>query len=125
MINVNKVVLAVKDQERAKDFWTSLGYEVVADAPYGAERWLEVRSPDHVVNLVLELSANKHRETEIPDNLPTSNIMFDCDDVVATHRELSEKGVDFPQPPVRLPFGWWAMFNDTEGNRFALGQRGE
>jgi predicted enzyme related to lactoylglutathione lyase len=30
--------------------------------------------------------------------------------------------VEFPQPPVYQPFGWWSMFNDTEGNRFALEQ---
>jgi predicted enzyme related to lactoylglutathione lyase len=36
--------------------------------------------------------------------------------------ELSARGVEFPQPPVQQPFGWWSMFNDTEGNRFALEQ---
>jgi predicted enzyme related to lactoylglutathione lyase len=30
--------------------------------------------------------------------------------------------VKFPQPPVQQPFGSWSMFNDTEGNRFALEQ---
>ena len=51
--------------------------------------------------------------------------MFECDDIVATHRELAARGVEFPQPPVNQPFGWWAMFVDSEGNRFALGQNGE
>jgi predicted enzyme related to lactoylglutathione lyase len=35
---------------------------------------------------------------------------------------LSARGVEFPQPPVEQPFGWWAMFNDSDGNRFALEQ---
>jgi hypothetical protein len=35
---------------------------------------------------------------------------------------LSARGVEFPQAPVQQPFGWWSMFNDTEGNRFALEQ---
>jgi predicted enzyme related to lactoylglutathione lyase len=125
MIHVRKVVLPVQDQERAKAFWTAkLGYEVVADAPYGAERWLEVRSPDHAINLVLELSAEAGAGTA-PPHLPTSNVMFESDDVEAAHRELAAKGVEFPQPPVRQPFGWWAMFADSEGNRFALGQADE
>jgi predicted enzyme related to lactoylglutathione lyase len=48
--------------------------------------------------------------------------MFGCDAVQATYQELSDRGVEFPQPPVRQPFGWWSMFTGTEGNRFALGQ---
>ena len=126
MIRVRKVVLPVQDQDRAKEFWTAkLGYEVVADAPYGAERWLEVRSPDRAVNLVLELTAGTQSAATAPEHLPTSNVMFECDDIVATHRELAAKGVEFPQPPVNQPFGWWAMFADSEGNRFALGQSSE
>ena len=126
MIRVQKVVLPVQDQDRAKAFWTSkLGYEVIADTPYGAERWLEVRSPDRTVNLVLELIAEARGAAAAPDHLPTSNVMFECDDIVATHRELAARGVEFPQPPVNQPFGWWAMFADSEGNRFALGQSGE
>ena len=126
MIRVRKVVLPVQDQDRAKEFWTAkLGYEIVADAPYGAERWLEVRSSDHAVNLVLELTAEARSAAAAPDHMPTSNVMFECDDIVATHRELDAKGVQFPQPPVNQPFGWWAMFADSEGNRYALGQSGE
>ena len=37
-------------------------------------------------------------------------------------RVVPGRGVQFPQPPIRMSFGWWSMFNDTEGNRFALGQ---
>ena len=46
--------------------------------------------------------------------------MFHCDDLKATHAELVALGVEFPEPPSRQSFGWWSMFNDTEGNRFAL-----
>jgi hypothetical protein len=52
---VSKVVIEVEDQERAKEFWTEkMGFELAQDAPYGDERWLEVRSPDGAVNLVLD-----------------------------------------------------------------------
>jgi hypothetical protein len=36
--------------------------------------------------------------------------------------ELGERGVRFPAPP-EMHFGWWPMFEDPEGTRFALGQR--
>jgi predicted enzyme related to lactoylglutathione lyase len=55
--------------------------------------------------------------------LPTSNIWFYCDDLRQTHEELTARGVEFPQPPVELFFGWWSIFADQEGNRFVLAPR--
>jgi len=120
---VSKVVIEVDDQERAKAFWTEkMGFEVAQDAPYGEERWLEVRAPGAVVNLVLDLRAGEATRREVPDDLPTSNVMFRCDDLRSTYEALSARGVEFPQLPVEQAFGWWSMFNDSEGNRFALEQ---
>lgn len=36
--------------------------------------------------------------------------------------ELRDRGVEFATPPVRMHFGWWAMFADQDGIRYALGQ---
>jgi len=30
--------------------------------------------------------------------------------------------VKFPLSPSRQQFGWWALFEDNEGTRYALGQ---
>lgn len=38
------------------------------------------------------------------------------------NRELASRGVTFTTPPVLMPFGWWAMFEDNEGTRYALTQ---
>ena len=121
---VSKVVIEVEDQDRAKGFWTkTMGYGLVQDAPNEGKRWLELRCPDGATNLVLELRTGEPAEQRAtPDHLPTSNVMFRCDDLTATYEELSARGVDFPQPPVEQPFGSWSMFDDPEGNRFALEQ---
>jgi predicted enzyme related to lactoylglutathione lyase len=96
---VTQVVIEVEDQDRAKRFWTEqLGFELVQDAPYGEGRWLEVRTPDQAVVVVLAV-----RHGERP-----------------TYQELTARGVQFPQPPVQQPFGWWSLFADPDGNRFAL-----
>jgi len=119
---IGQVVLEVDDQDRALAFWMeTLGFELAQDAPYGDERWLEVRTPDGAVRMVLSLRQGE-RPTA-PDELPTSNIMFYCDDLPRTYEELNARGVEFPQPPVEQPFGWWSLFQDTEGNRFALTPR--
>jgi predicted enzyme related to lactoylglutathione lyase len=58
----------------------------------------------------------------VSDQLPHSDVFFNSEDIVQTHRELSERGVGFPTPPTKMPFGWWALFEDESGTRYALGQ---
>jgi predicted enzyme related to lactoylglutathione lyase len=48
---------------------------------------------------------------------------FNCDDVERTYAELSEKGVEFVAPPRKEPWGTMAIFKDSEGNQFVLGQK--
>jgi lactoylglutathione lyase len=122
---VSKVGVEVDDQDRAKAFWTqTMGFELVQDTPYReGERWLEVRTPDRSV--VVGLHPRQGVRPIPPDPmLPTSNVWFYCDDLHQTHEELAARGVEFPQPPVELFFGWWSIFADPEGNRFVLAPRG-
>jgi lactoylglutathione lyase len=119
---VSKVVIDVDDQARALRFWTqALGFELHQDAPYGEERWVEVRTPD--AGLILVLSPRQGDRPSASEQLPTSNVFFYCDDLARTYEELRSRGVEFPQPPVELSFGWWSLFQDQEGNRFALQPR--
>ncbi len=46
-------------------------------------------------------------------------------DIRKTHDELVARGIGFSQPPVEMFFGWWAVFNDPEGNRIALNRSKE
>lgn len=121
---VSKIVVHVGDQQRARDFWVGLlGFEAVVDEAYdesGAQRWIEVESPDGLTRLILDPQPEQHH----PDaDLPTAPFFFYADDIRRTYTELSAAGVDFPQPPVRMAWGWWCLFRDTEGNRYALQER--
>jgi lactoylglutathione lyase len=119
---VSKVVIGVDDQARALRFWTqTLGFELHQDTPYGEERWVEVRTPDEA--LILVLSPHQGGRPRVSDQLPTSNVFFYCDDLAETYDQLRSRGVEFSQPPVELSFGWWSLFQDQEGNRFALQSR--
>jgi lactoylglutathione lyase len=121
---VQKLVVEIEDHDRALRFWTeAMQFELVQDVLYGEERWLGVRTPDKNTILVLEL---RQGDPPIaPEELPTSNIFFYCDDLPQTYEELRAREVEFPQPPVEQSFGWWSMFQDNEGNRFALQPREE
>lgn len=43
-----------------------------------------------------------------------------CDDVEATFRQLSQRGVEFTKEPEKQPWGTFAMFKDPDGNQFVL-----
>jgi predicted enzyme related to lactoylglutathione lyase len=122
---VSKVVVPVADQERAKRFWTQqMGFTVRVDQPYGdQERWIEVVPPDRGVVLVLSRRDPGEQVPEVPEGLPHSPVFFACDDIQQTYQELTRRGVSFPTAPTKMPFGWWALFQDDDGTRYALEQR--
>jgi catechol 2,3-dioxygenase-like lactoylglutathione lyase family enzyme len=95
---VHQVVLEVEDQDRALDFWTqTMGFELSRDTPYGDERWLEVRTLDKAVSMVLSL-----RDGERPTALgvvPTSNVFFYCDDLPRRTRSCVHAASSFPNRP--------------------------
>jgi predicted enzyme related to lactoylglutathione lyase len=120
---IGKVVVPVDDQERAKEFWTTqVGFELHRDESYGEERWIEVSPPNGGPLLVLSSRAPGEPRGAAPDGLPHSPVFFNCEDIERTFDELRERGVRFPLPPQREHFGWWALFEDPDGTRYALGQ---
>ena len=48
------------------------------------------------------------------------SIVLGCDDVEATHRDLSGRGVEFKQEPKKMQWGMFAIFVDPDGNEFVL-----
>jgi lactoylglutathione lyase len=116
---VAKVVVPVDDQPAALEFWTErAGFGVARDETYGDERWIEVAPPGG--GPVLVLSPRDQPRRDAPDMLPHSPVMFTCDDIEETYREMRERGVEFTAPPARMHFGWWALFRDQDGTRYAL-----
>jgi lactoylglutathione lyase len=122
--SVRSVGIYVGDQDRARKFFTeTLGFELLQDTPMGegpgAARWIEVAPPDRNVILVL------FTPDEQQDRIGTfSNVLFDCDDILATHKELAGRGVEFAEEPSQQFWGWWATFKDPDGNTYGLGQGG-
>ena len=111
--------VACRDQDAALKFWTEkIGFRVVTDQPMGAQRWIELRIGNAATRLVL-FTPPGHE-----DRIGTFfNGSFACDDVEATYRQLTERGVEFKGPPEKQPWGTYAIFKDLEGNEFVLGSR--
>jgi lactoylglutathione lyase len=120
---VRKIVVPVEDQDRAKEFWTEkVGFDLVSDQAYEGGRWIEVSPPDAGVLLVLSPRSPGEPKREVSPQLPHSPIFFNCTDIQQTHADLAARGVRFSQPPIKMGFGWWALFEDCDGSRYALGQ---
>jgi catechol 2,3-dioxygenase-like lactoylglutathione lyase family enzyme len=121
---IDQVTLDVGDQDEATRFWVdAIGFELARDEYLCAERWIELRPPSGAPMLILSLREPHQARRVVADHLPHSNVFFTCDDIDRTYRELVEKGVRFPTPPTQMPWGSWAMFEDPDGTRFALGQQ--
>ena len=111
------VGIPVSDQDRALAFYTEkLGFEISTDQPMGPnKRWIELRIARSATRVVLFTPDGQE------DRIGTFfNGAFACDNVEATWRQLSARGVEFVEPPTSQPWGAFAKFRDPDGNTFVL-----
>ena len=130
-INISNVF--VLDQDEALKFYVdTLGLEVASDIDLGFMRWLTVRVPGDVSREILlekpappsmdEAAANQVREL-VTKGATGFAVGFTTDDCRKTYEVLRERGVEFTQEPTERPYGVEALFRDSEGNWFSLGEK--
>lgn len=119
---VGTVMVPVKSQDQALEFYVGkLGFEKRADIPFGhGDRWVEVAPAGGATTLALVLP----REGE--DTGINTRVAFTSEDVDADHASLLAQGVDADEEVMRMgdPVPPMFFFNDPEGNRFLMVQRG-
>jgi predicted enzyme related to lactoylglutathione lyase len=120
IISVKFVSVPTRDQDRALAFYTEkLGFRLITNQPFGQERrWIELAIGHSDARFVLLTPPGE--EHRVGDRFSGA---LACDDVEATHRQLSARGVEFESPPTRQPWGIFAVMLDSEGNRFVLSSR--
>lgn len=108
-----------RDQDVALKFWIEqVGLRLVTDQLMGNQRWIELAIHNSSTGLVL-FTPEGHE-----DRVGTFfNGSFACDDVEATWRQMTARGVEFRGPPEKQPWGTFAAFKDPEGNEFILSSR--
>jgi catechol 2,3-dioxygenase-like lactoylglutathione lyase family enzyme len=120
IVSVKFVSVPTSDQDRALAFYTEkLGFRLLTDQPFGPNsRWIELGIGNSDTRFVLFTP---------PGSEGKVGAMFDgalaCDDVDATYRQLSERGVEFETPPAKQAWGTFAIMLDSEGNKFVLSSR--
>jgi len=120
IIGVKFVSIPSRDQDRALKFYTEkLGFKLITDQPFSPEqRWIELRIGNSETRFVLFTPEGD--EDKLGQMFGGALV---CDDVEATYRQLSERGVSFETPPTSQPWGTFAVMVDSEGNRFVLSSR--
>jgi catechol 2,3-dioxygenase-like lactoylglutathione lyase family enzyme len=115
------VSIPVRDQDAALDFYTeTMGFKVVTDQPFTpTQRWIELMIPGSETGLAL-FTPEGH-ESRIGQ---FQSIAFWCDDVFATAKALKGKGAKFTQEPKKEVWGATGVFQDADGNQFALSSKG-
>ena len=134
-MKINCSQLWVHDQDEALDFWTNkVGMETRSDvtvAEMGDFRWLTVGpvgQPD--VSLVLMAipgppmmdDATTAQVRELMGKGFAGTVFLGTDDCQASYEELSARGVEFIDPPMRMPYGIDSSFRDPSGNSVRLTQ---
>lgn len=110
--------IPTSDQDRALAFWTTqLGFRVMTDQPFGAQRWIELRIPGADTGIVL--FTPEGQEDRIGQ---FQSLSFQCDDLEKTVTELRAKGVGFEGEIERADWGSSAIFKDPDGNSFVLSE---
>ena len=111
------VSIPAHDQNRALAFYTDkLGFTIITDQPFDEkQRWIELRVPKAETRVVLFTPPGEEGRVGA-----MMNMSYACDDIAATYEELMGRGVECEGPPQKQPWGQYAMFKDSEGNRFVL-----
>ena len=114
------VGIPVRDQDVALNFYTkALGLKVSTDQPFNdKQRWIELLIPGAETGIAL-FTPEGH-EKRIGE---FQSISFWCDDVFATAKVLKSKGVTFSKEPKNEIWGSIAIFQDPDGNQFALSSK--
>jgi catechol 2,3-dioxygenase-like lactoylglutathione lyase family enzyme len=127
MINrVGNVTLFVRDQQRAKAFYTEkLGMELRMDAPLAPgsnARWVAVAPAGAATEIILYLMDENwsHYESAIGKS---QAFTLDASDIHALCAELRSKGVQVEHDPETQPWGTYTFIVDSEGNRLLVVQQ--
>src|SRR5262245_10231366 len=100
MIRVKLTSIMVKDQDRARHFYTEmLGFRIKHDIPMGGASWLTLTAPDDAEGVEILLEPTGHpasvpfQEALYKDGIPLTQLY--TSDIAAEYEHLKAKGVAF------------------------------
>ena len=108
MKKVEVIMIPVKDQQKAKEFYLRIGFQLIAEAPMGnGETWLQLGLPNHDTTISL---SGFH------------GIILETDDIEKGVAALKTKGVNVEKID-DTPWGKFAWMKDLDDNGLCLHQK--
>ncbi|PID05979.1 MULTISPECIES: VOC family protein [unclassified Sporosarcina] len=121
MINkIGQIMLYVKNQDEAVDFWTKkVGFSIVAEENGQGMRWVEISpSKDSETSIILhDKEAIAKMSPEL--NLGTPSLMFTTENLDKLYNDLTSQGVTVGEI-MEMPTGRVFNFADSEQSYFAV-----
>ena len=111
---ISLVCIPTREQDRAVEFYESIGFVKRTDEPFAGEyRWIEVYPPEGGTGIALAPPPGPD-----PITPTTTGITITTADIDATHRQLAARGVDVDAEVSRMgdpipPLFW---FRDPSGH---------
>ncbi len=129
LTRIGTITVQVTDQDKALDYCTKkLEFEVRSDMPMGpGQRWLEVAPPGAETKILLYKAspqapgADSYEDAKARIGKNTGMVM-ETDNIVASFAVLKSKGVKIIDEPKKMPYGWWGVFADQDGNSYGVHQ---
>jgi predicted enzyme related to lactoylglutathione lyase len=126
-ITIKLVSIPVDDQAKALDFYTEkFGFEKRADVSQGDYQWLTVTAPEGSPEIELVLEPNENPASKAyqaslrEQGIPITS--FFSSDLDADYERLMGLGVRFTKELTDMPWGKFAILDDTCGNLVQLQQ---
>jgi catechol 2,3-dioxygenase-like lactoylglutathione lyase family enzyme len=110
------ISIPVTDQQRAKQFYLNLGFEIVVEAPYqNDQKWIQMGFPGGGISITLVTWF---------ENMPAGcidGLVIKTDNVGKDREDLLGKGVQAEEIE-DTPWGKFMAVVDPDGNRISLHQ---
>jgi catechol 2,3-dioxygenase-like lactoylglutathione lyase family enzyme len=105
---VDIIMLPVKDQQKAKEFYLKLGFKVIVEAPAEhGQTWIQMGLADGTTTISLS---------------GFSGIICETDDIEKEIKQLKRKGIEVGKID-KTPWGQFAWLKDLDGNSLCLRQK--
>ncbi len=127
---IEVISIPVSDQDKAREFYLKLGFELLVEAPMGnGQTWLQMGLPGQVTTIAL-VSWWPYREVEMKAGT-LHGLILETDDIEADVRRFIAKGVFagkrgphcFDAATINdTPLGKFVHFTDPDGNGINLHQ---
>ncbi len=108
MKTIEVIMLPVADQQKAKEFYLKLGFELMLESPMGnGETWLQVGLPGQTTSLAL---------------MKFHGVICETNDIAKETKDLKSNGVNVEKID-DTPWGKFAWMKDPDGNGICLHQK--